>query len=99
MPIHVTRRRLDAKRRVTIPDLVDLEAGNDVVVLASEDSAIIAANEEIARKLGELLRTLEARRKRTALDEWERLVSSAGLSALSSKEIDEMLARRVKAGR
>ena len=96
MAIEVTERRMDEKRRVTIPSLVELKAGSKVVVIASADSAIIAPDMEIAESLAKLLRDLEARKKQVALDEWESLIAEAGLADVSSKEIDNAVAKGIK---
>src|SRR5437899_2531149 len=39
MSIHVAERRMDTKRRVTIPSRVHLKAGSKVFIVSSTDSA------------------------------------------------------------
>jgi hypothetical protein len=92
----VTERKMDAKRRVTIPTTVAFKAGSKVLVIASTDSAIIAADTGVAENLAKLLHDLETRKRRMALNEWESLVAKAGISHLSSKQIDRAVARKIK---
>jgi len=96
MVIRVTERRMDAKRRVTIPSTVSFKAGSRVVIVASTDSAIIAPDTEIAEDIAKLLRGLESKKKQMVLGEWEALISGAGLSDMSSEKIDQAVARKIK---
>ncbi|MDG6925939.1 MAG: hypothetical protein JRN09_05250 [Nitrososphaerota archaeon] len=96
MAVRVTERRLDSKRRVTIPDTVALKAGSKVVVVASPDSAIIAPNTEIAESISKLLQEVESKKKQRALDEWDALLTKAHLSDVSSTEIDQAVTREIK---
>jgi virulence-associated protein VagC len=96
MAVRVTERRLDSKRRVTIPNTVNFKAGSKVVVVASPDSAIIAPNIKIAESIFELLQEVESKKKQKALDEWEALLTKAHLSGVTSKEIDQAVAREIK---
>lgn len=96
MAISITERRIDSKRRVTIPDTVSFRAGSKVVIIASTDSAIIAPDTEIAENLAKLLQDLESKKKQKALDEWEALISGAGLSGVSSEKVDQAVAASIK---
>ncbi len=96
MAISVTERRMDAKRRVTIPSTVSFKAGSKVVIIASTDSAIIAPDTEIAESIAKLLHQLESKKKQVALTEWEALIAGAGLSDVSSEKIDQAVARKIK---
>ncbi len=96
MAVIVTERRLDSKRRVTIPDTTTLKAGSKVVVVASTDSAIVAPDREIAESIFKLLQEVESKKKQRALDEWERLLTKAHLSDVSSTEIHQAVTREIK---
>ncbi len=89
MSVVVTERKLDEKRRVTIPPSVSLKEGGKVVMVAFGDTAIIAANKKRAKQLASGLREAETKRKLKALEEWQDLVEKAGLSKLTAKEIDD----------
>ncbi len=88
MPVTVTERKLDGKRRVTIPTNVSFKEGSKVVMIAFGDAAIIASNEATAKRLARVLREAQTARKLRALDEWVDLVEKAGLSKLTASEID-----------
>ena len=94
--IEVAERKLDAKRRVTLPNTAAFKKGSKVLIIASPDSAIITSDRQTAENLGKVLHELEGRRKELALDEWERLVVQAGLSGLSSEGIDGAVGRRIR---
>src|SRR5437868_10521414 len=96
MAINVTKRKMDSKRRVTIPDSVSLKAGSKVVIVASTDSAIIAPNTAIAENLVRLLHEFESKKKQRALSEWDALIAGAGLSDVSSEKVHQAVARSIK---
>ncbi|MDA4114289.1 MAG: hypothetical protein OK474_09605 [Thaumarchaeota archaeon] len=96
MAIRVTERRMDAKRRVTIPSTVSFKAGSKVVIVSSTDSAIIAPDTEIAEDIAKLLQGLESKKKQMALGKWEALIAGACLSDMSSEKIDQAVARKIK---
>jgi len=93
--VEVTERKVDAKRRVTIPGAMGLKPGSKVVIVASTDTAIIATDFDIAENLAKLLREVSTRKKQRTLSEWEALIISAGLSGISSDKIDKAVARKI----
>ncbi len=94
MSVIVTERRLDKKRRVTIPANVGkLKEGSKVVMVSSDDALIISSDEKVAKQLSSFLREAETKRKLKALSEWEELIESAGLSNLTAEEIDRAVER------
>ncbi len=93
MSVTVTERKLDEKRRVTIPSNVSFKGGSKVVMIAFDDAAIIASNEATAKRLARVLREAQTARKLRALDEWVDLVEKAGLSKLTASEIDAAVER------
>lgn len=98
MSVEVTERKVDDKRRVTIPSIVDLEAGSKVVVVASSDSAVIAPDARVAQALADVIHEFEKNKKEKALNEWESLLERARLTNLSSEEIDKAVARTIRKG-
>jgi bifunctional DNA-binding transcriptional regulator/antitoxin component of YhaV-PrlF toxin-antitoxin module len=96
MSVEVTERKMDAKRRVTIPGTMGLKPGSKVVIVASTDTVIIAADFDIAENLAKLLREVATRKKQKTLSEWETLITSAGLSGISSDKIDRAIARKIR---
>ncbi len=93
MSVIVTERKLDEKRRVTLPATVSLKEGGKVVVIAFGDAAIVASNKKVAKQLASVLLEAETKRKLKALEEWEDLVEKAGLSKLTAEEIDDAVER------
>ncbi len=93
MSVTVTERKLDDKRRVTIPSNVSFKEGSKVVMIAFDDAAIIVANEATAKRLARVFREAQTARKLGALDEWVDLVEKAGLSKLTASEIDAAVER------
>ncbi len=95
MSVTVTERKVDDKRRVTLPPAVGLREGDTVVMIASKDAAIVASDRGVAEKLRDILRELETKRKVDALVEWEKLLGEAGLSDLDSRKIDAIVGKSI----
>ncbi len=93
MSVTVTERKLDEKRRVTIPSNVSFKEGSKVVMIAFDDAAIIASDEVTAKRLARVLREAQTACKLRALDEWVDLVEKAGLSKIKAGEIDAAVER------
>lgn len=93
LSVTVSERKVDEKRRVTLPPNVDIHEGATVVMIASKDAAVIASNKGVAERLTEVLQELELDRKIRALDEWEKLIQEAGLSGLTSKDIESIIGK------
>ena len=95
--LFVTERRLDEKRRVTIPaSTSSLKQGSKVAMISYEDAVIIASDKTVAERLLNFLRESETRRKLKALNEWEDLVEKAGLSTLTADKIDHAVERGIR---
>ncbi|MBI2937173.1 MAG: hypothetical protein HYY22_03110 [Thaumarchaeota archaeon] len=95
MSVTVTERKIDEKRRVTLPLNVSLKEGASVVMIASQDAAIITSNKHIVKKLAKILRELETSRKTVTLTEWEKMINEAGLGGLTSESIDRAVAESI----
>lgn len=99
MSIIVSERRLDDKRRVTMPPsfVPELKEGAQVVVISHHnDAVIVASDKRVAEEISSLLRQSEVKHKLKALDEWEELVEKAGLSKLTAKQIDKAVERSIR---
>lgn len=96
MSVTVTERKVDEKRRVTLPPNVSLKEGTSIVMIASQDAAIITSNKRIAKKLAKILRELETSRKTVTLTEWEKMIDEAGLTDLTSESIDRAVAESIQ---
>jgi len=94
--VTVLERKVDGKRRVTLPSILGLKEGSKVVMVASPDSAIIAPDRRIAENLAKALHKLEMSRKLVALKEWEKMIAEAGLSGLTSESVDRAVAGRIQ---
>lgn len=93
----VTERRLDEKRRVTIPTSASsLKQGSKVAMISYNDAVIIASDKAVAEELSSFLHGSETRRKLKALNEWEDLVGKAGLSNLTTEKIDRAVERGIR---
>lgn len=97
MSISMTERRIDKKRRVSIPSSAsNLKEGRKVVVISSEDVAIISSNKDVAREISQSLHELETKRKEKFFKEWDDLLEKTGLLNLSNREIDRIVARGIR---
>lgn len=95
MSVTVSERKVDDKRRVTLPATVEAGAGASVVIIASKDAAVIASDRRVAERLTRVLRELEADRKTRALEDWAKLIEEAGLAGLRSKDIDKIVGKGI----
>lgn len=97
LSVTVTERRLDEKRRVTIPaSASSLKQGSKVAMISYDDAVIIASDKALAEELSSFLHESETRRKLKALNEWEDLVEKAGLSNLTAEKIDRAVERGIR---
>lgn len=99
MPVTVSERRIDDKRRVTMPAnfVPKLKEGARVVVISFDnDAVIVASDRRVADELSSLLGQSEIKRKLRALDEWENFVENAELSKLTTKKIDRAVERSIR---
>ncbi|MFI5421863.1 MAG: hypothetical protein ACHQ1H_12915 [Nitrososphaerales archaeon] len=94
LPVGITtlsERRLDKKRRVSIPTVAsNLRAGDKVVVISSDDFAVISSDRKVAQILSQCLQNAEKRRTGNFLKEWDDLLAKSGLLDLPSHEIHEI---------
>ena len=95
MSVNVVERKVDKKRRVTLPQNMEVKEGSRVIMMASKDAAVVAADSAFAEKLSEALREAEREKKYEAIDEWARLIEEAGLSGLRAKDIDRLVGQGV----
>ena len=84
-------RKVDDKRRVTLPPTLDVKQGSRVVMIASKEAAVVASSREVAEKLGNAMRELEKQRKLKVIEEWARLIEEAGFTGLHAKDIDRLV--------
>jgi len=71
-----------------------------VVVITSKGAAVIASDRAVAEKLTKVLRQIETDRKNKTIYEWAQLVEEAGLSGLTSANIESMIGKAIpKKGR
>ena len=94
----MTEKVLDSKRRITVPSSVgNLKQDSKVaLVTLDKDAVIIASTKEVAQELASLFREASVKRKLRALDEWEDLVKKAGLSDLTTEEIDHTVEKEIR---
>ena len=95
MSVSVMERKVDEKRRVTLPQTMEVEAGAQVIMIASRKAAVVASDRETAEKLGAAIRQAELGAKFKVIDEWTRLVEQAGLLGLKAKDIDRLVGEGV----
>ena len=95
MSVTVSERKMDEKRRVTLPTKVEVKPGGNVVMIASKDAAVIASDRLVAERLAKVLRELETERKIRAIEEWAKMIEEAGLTGLRSKDIDKIVGRSI----
>ena len=91
-------RVVDGKRRVTLPASMDVIEGSQVVVIASKEAAVVAADRATAQKLSEAIREIERGNKHRVIAEWAGLVEQAGLSGLMAGDIDSLVDGSVNEG-
>lgn len=96
MPVTVTNRKVDKKRRVTLPPNINLKEGSKIFIVSSLDTAIITSNKHIAERLAKTLRKLETNLKTQTLTEWGRIIDEAGLISLTSQSIDHTIAHNIQ---
>ncbi|MBI2937178.1 MAG: hypothetical protein HYY22_03135 [Thaumarchaeota archaeon] len=96
MPVTVTNRKVDKKRRVTLPPNINLKEGSKIFIVSSLDTAIITSNKHIAERLAKTLRKLETNLKTQTLTEWGRMIDEAGLTSLTSQSIDHTIAHNIQ---
>jgi bifunctional DNA-binding transcriptional regulator/antitoxin component of YhaV-PrlF toxin-antitoxin module len=89
--VTVSERKVDDKRRVTLPPTLDVKEGQSVVMIASRETAVVASDRRVAEKLTRVLRELETEKKVRAVEEWARLIEEAGLSGLKARDIDRVV--------
>lgn len=91
MSVTVIERKVDEKRRVTLPPLMNVKEGSQVVMIASKDAAVVASDRKVAERLSNALRDLEKERKHKVVEEWAKLVEEAGLAGLRARDIDKLV--------
>ncbi len=97
MSVTVLNRKLDKKRRLTIPlNAGNLKEGSKVVMVTSDDAVIITHDAGAAKEISGLLLRAETKHKLAALEEWQSLIEKAGLSNMSAAQIDRAVAKSLK---
>ena len=89
--VTVTERKVDEKRRVTLPQVMEVKEGSSVVMIASRDATVVASNRAVAERLSNALRGLEKEEKLKAIEEWAEQVKEAGLTGLRAKDNDRLV--------
>lgn len=83
MSVTILQRKLDKKRRLTIPaNAGNLKEGSRIVIVASDDAVIITHDAAATREITGLLLKTETKHKLRELEEWQNLIDSAGLSEI-----------------
>ncbi|MBI4257725.1 MAG: hypothetical protein HY619_02105 [Thaumarchaeota archaeon] len=81
-------RTVDKKRRVTLPSNTNITEGTKVIAVSAPDAVLITSNKNLAERFKETVSKLKLNHKIQALDEWENLLTKAGLLSLDSEEIE-----------
>ena len=97
VPLSVTviEKQLDEKHRITVPaDFAASVKDHKVIMVSYGDQAvIITGDKRVADELSGSLARGELKRKLKALEDWERMVKKAGLTKMTSRQVDRAMAR------
>lgn len=92
----VLERVVDEKRRVTLPLDAHFKAGSKVTMVSSSEAVFITVDQSLVEQFREVIRRRELKRRFSALDEWENLLTDTGLLGLSSREIEARVGEAIR---
>ena len=89
-------RRVDVKRRISLPASSGIESNRIAVIIAMDDVVVVGKNKQALSHFIECFKEMQKERKLQALEKWEGIVKEAGLLGMTSDEVDRAVVESTK---